>query len=176
MGVMTISQNWQQRSSYVPEFVASDRFQKARQEFGMGMREFSKYTQLSMRQIQQAETKGHKVKDFVYTVYAAKTNVDYNWLLTGEGPNGPSGAGFGEELPGLDSNQEPIGSHSSNVISLFRGVPKPPWFLEPHPPDTKETVRKSQSAQSDNKTESPKVGPEVSNVHYLNLDSPRRAA
>ena len=120
MGVMTISQNWQQKKSWVPEWVSADRFQKARQEFGMGMREFSKYTQLSMRQIQQAETKGFKVKDYVYTVYAAKTNVDYNWLLTGIATE-PIDSDEKDLLLGLDSNQEPIGSLLAYQIRKANG-------------------------------------------------------
>jgi hypothetical protein len=174
---MTNTFNYSTRLSHVPKWTLMDRLTKSRNDFGMSMKEFSAFTDLSMRQIQYAEGGKGKVSDVIVTVYSAKTGVDYWWLKTGLDPNeDPSGAGFGEELPGLDSNQEPIGSQLSNGISLYRGVPKPPWFLEPHPPDTKETVRKSQSAQSDNKTEFPKVGPETSNVYYLNLDSSKRAA
>jgi hypothetical protein len=143
----------------------------------MGMREFASYTEMSMRQVQNAETYGIEVKDTVFIVWAFKTGVDYHWLRTGRNPDDDFAEPLGDmELPGLDSNQEPIGSCLPYFIRRFRGFPNPPYFLDPHPPDTTETVSKSRDVQLHEPTESPKKGPEKSNVYYLPLASFRSAA
>jgi hypothetical protein len=86
----------------------------------MTMKEFSKFTSLSPRQIQYAEGGIGNVSDVVVTVYAAKTSVDYGWLATGaeanESPTAPDNA---SSLLGMDSNHEPIGSLLSLPISTL---------------------------------------------------------
>jgi transcriptional regulator with XRE-family HTH domain len=120
---MTISFNYSAKLPYVPVWSLGDRLSKTRKESGMSMKDFSKFTSLTPRQIQYAEGGRGNVSDVVVTVYAAKTNVDYWWLKTGNAPQlDPDGPDGGASLLGLDSNQEPIGSFLAYQIRrLERG-------------------------------------------------------
>jgi transcriptional regulator with XRE-family HTH domain len=115
------------KAPHIPTWSIGERLRKCREDVGMNMKEFSKFTALTWRQIQYAENGLGNVSDVVITVVAAKTGVDYYWIKTGEiakvnyeTPDNASalmGASDGEEsLPGLDSNQEPIGSFLSLPI------------------------------------------------------------
>jgi hypothetical protein len=119
---MTNTFSYSTKAPHVPKWTLTDRLTKSRNEFGMSMKAFSAYTQLSMRQIQYAEGGKGKVSDVIVTVYAAKTGVDYWWLKTGNDPNtDPNGRDEMDLLLGLDSNQEPIGSFLAYQLRKAHG-------------------------------------------------------
>jgi transcriptional regulator with XRE-family HTH domain len=101
----------QVKETHIPVFTLADRLKKTRAGTGLSIADFAKFSRLSPRQIQYAESGVVVAKDVIITVYAAKTGVDYEWLRTG---NIPEQAQIQiaemESLLGLDSNQEPIGS------------------------------------------------------------------
>jgi transcriptional regulator with XRE-family HTH domain len=99
--------------TYVPIWSLADRLKKTRAGTKLSIANFSKFTSLTPRQIQYAESGKASPHDVVVTIYAAKTGVNYQWLSTGVVPRHHSEQiSELESLLGLDSNQEPIGSSS----------------------------------------------------------------
>ena len=104
--------------THIPVWTLADRLKKTRAGTKMSIMDFSTFTHLSPRQIQYAESGKAAPHDVVVTIYAAKTGVNYEWLLTGFVPEHDA-AQIAEldSLLGLDSNQEPIGS---SLLRNFR--------------------------------------------------------
>ena len=101
----------QVKETHIPVFTLADRLKKTRAGTGLSIADFAKFSRLSPRQIQYAESGVVAARDVVITVYAAKTGVDYEWLRTGIIPEQAQiQIAEMESLLGLDSNQEPIGS------------------------------------------------------------------
>jgi transcriptional regulator with XRE-family HTH domain len=97
--------------TYVPVWTLADRLKKTRAGTKLSIANFSKFTSLTPRQIQYAESGKAAPHDVVVTIYAAKTGVNYQWLSTGVVPRHHEDQITElESLLGLDSNQEPIGS------------------------------------------------------------------
>ena len=104
--------------TYVPVWTLADRLKKTRAGTKLNIVDFSKFTGLSPRQVQYAESGKAQPHDVVVTIYAAKTGVNYNWLSSGVVPRHHSEQiSELESLLGLDSNQEPIGS---SLLPNFR--------------------------------------------------------
>jgi hypothetical protein len=68
-----------------PVFTAADRFKKARKETGLGIAAFAKFAQISIKQVQNAETQGAVVPENIFIIWAFRTNVVFEWLWSGEG-------------------------------------------------------------------------------------------
>ena len=104
----------------IPTWTVADRYRKARETRGLSQAELALQAGLSRRTIGAIET-GEKVPGVKESnLWQLITGVPREWLETGEGPSGdgstpPEGErprrflGRTLGLPGLDSNQEPIG-------------------------------------------------------------------
>ena len=99
----------------VPEWTVGDRIRKARETLGISRQELAdRSDEFSFKSIGNIETGVTKPKPSALREIARLLPMDYNWLLTGETPAGPNDPDGGlpnnvVRLPGLDSNQEPIG-------------------------------------------------------------------
>ena len=115
-------------TGYIPEWTLGDRLRKARDMMGLDRSEFAALGEpgdFSYKQIANYETGLTTPKAYVVRVLAEMAGVDYTWLLTGKAPSdsGPEGGipSNVTKLPGLDSNQEPIGGrynrnqHSTSI-------------------------------------------------------------
>ena len=69
----------------IPVFTAADRFRLARKGTGLGILAFAKHAEISLKQVQNAETQGASVPENIFIIWAFRTNVDYRWLFSGEG-------------------------------------------------------------------------------------------
>ena len=93
----------------VPRWTLADRLRKTREEIGMSQKALAQAIGVTQRQVQAAENNEVTPKPFLLMSYAMISNIDLNWIETGEEkPSGPIGPD-GEKLPDLDSNQEPSG-------------------------------------------------------------------
>ena len=92
-------------------FHMGDRIRKARELAGyMDLRSFATATELDRGALGRYEATGNVPRRSTLITIAWHTPVRLEWLETGKGPvlkdGAPNGGG---SLPGLDSNQEPIG-------------------------------------------------------------------
>jgi hypothetical protein len=74
-----------QLTGAIPVFNAADRFRKSRLETGLGIRAFAKFAEISVKQVQNAETKDAEVSENIFIIWAHRTNVVFEWLRYGEG-------------------------------------------------------------------------------------------
>ena len=89
---------------HVPEFDIHDRLSKARRDAGIDQERMGQLLGCSRRTIVRYESKG-PVPRSVILGYHVATQTDLPWLEHGTTP--PDSGDL--KLPGLDSNQEPIG-------------------------------------------------------------------
>lgn len=100
----------------IPAWTTGDRLRKARESAGYGQKEFAERTSMARATISAAEN-GHRVPSKAnIKLWALATGVPFEWLTTGEAPH-DGGAPDGGKLPGLDSNQEPIGLQPVTILS-----------------------------------------------------------
>ena len=110
---------------FIPEWTFGDRLRKARDVMGLDRSEFAALGEpgdFTFKTIANYENGLTTPKTFVVRALAQMAGVDYDWLLTGKTPTGtgPDGGVPSNvtKLPGLDSNQEPIGGrHNRNQHS-----------------------------------------------------------
>ncbi|TFV82655.1 XRE family transcriptional regulator [Microbacterium sp. dk485] len=90
----------------IPQWDVSDRFRKARESVDLTQAQMAERTGISRRTISyiEAGVKTPGVKEL--NLWQMATGVPRKWLETGEAPHD---GGAPDPLPGLDSNQEPIG-------------------------------------------------------------------
>ena len=91
----------------VPQWTVADRLRKAREITGMTQTDFGSLMYLTRKQVGNVETGVTKAGKELLIKWAMASNVDLEWLKTGEGS--PDGPPPGALLPDLDSNQEPSG-------------------------------------------------------------------
>ena len=89
------------RKVLIPEFHVGDRLQKAREAVDLSQQELADEIGVARRSITRWETTG-SVRRSTILIYSMRTGVPVEWIEHGTVPDGP-------KLPGLDSNQEPIG-------------------------------------------------------------------
>ena len=95
-----------QTAGRIPEFTQGDRLRKARQLVGMTTREFATEIGVAQKTISDAENDRVTPRKITLIAYSMRTGVPLEWLETGKAPDqdpGPS-----QELPRLDSNQQPF--------------------------------------------------------------------
>lgn len=86
----------------IPEWTVGDRLSKARDTAGLSQGDFADEVGMSRRSVVRYES-GSYAKKSVLLLYAMRTGVPLEWLVSGEiGSPGPN-----DGLPHLDSNQEP---------------------------------------------------------------------
>lgn len=79
-------------SGTVPQWTIADRLRKARESAGFGQVEFANATSMARATISAAE-RGHRVPSRAnMRLWALATGVPFEWILTGETPNGEPGA------------------------------------------------------------------------------------
>jgi DNA-binding XRE family transcriptional regulator len=95
----------------VPAWSIGDRIRKARESEGLTQGELSLACEFSTRTLLRLESGDATPKLGQLLAISVVTNCDFQWLSKGEtkkNPSNPQGP-EGSSLPGLDSNQEPIG-------------------------------------------------------------------
>jgi transcriptional regulator with XRE-family HTH domain len=101
----------------VPEWTVGDRIRKAREFRGLSRQDVvdKDFTQeFTVRIIGNYEAGITKPRPSALKALANLIQISYEWLESGKAPTGPEGPDGGVpnnvvRLPGLDSNQEPIG-------------------------------------------------------------------
>jgi transcriptional regulator with XRE-family HTH domain len=114
----------QPATSVVPEWTVGDRIRKARETLGLTREDLvkkAKKEEFSVRIIGNYECGITRPKDYIVERLSELLPMDYEWLLNGKTPVGPSDPDGGIpnnviRLPGLDSNQEPIGEHMGRKV------------------------------------------------------------
>jgi len=116
-------------TGFIPEFTFGDRLRKARESMGLDRTEFAALGEpgdFTFKTIANYELGITIPKVYIARELARISGIDYDWLMTGKTPTGPQGPDGGvpsnvTKLPGLDSNQEPIGArrnrnqHSTSI-------------------------------------------------------------
>ena len=99
----------------VPEFDIHDRLRKARDIVGLDQQTLGDEIDVSRNTVVHYENGSTKrLKPIVLKQWALRTGVPYEWLMTGEEP--PQAPDGGDELPRLESNQQPSGYASSQAM------------------------------------------------------------
>lgn len=105
----------------VPTFDLADRMRRALRYADVGVQDMADYLEVSRNTVGNwinghAQPSGATVR-----LWALRTGVSYRWLRDGESPrqDGPDGGG---QLPRLDSNQQPSGYSTAQVIALGRAA------------------------------------------------------
>jgi transcriptional regulator with XRE-family HTH domain len=122
---MTLEQIFSPATRVVPEWSLTDRLRKSRENCGFTQAELGAQMGLNHKIIGNVERGTTPINGPLLILWAALCNVDYDWLKDGKTPpSGPQGPDGGLPLPGLDSNQEPIGvKHHSNILPFrTRGI------------------------------------------------------
>lgn len=106
----------------IPEWTIADRFRKAREQATLSQLELAQRTGLSRRTVIMIERSDRRPRRKEYLLWHLATGVPLFWLARGEvpPPNDP------DELPGLDSNQEPIGIKPAPDFRGFRAMSSRP--------------------------------------------------
>ena len=100
----------------IPEFTIHDRLRKAREITGLDQGPFAEEIGVSRGTVSNYESGAvTRLGKLQLRAWALRTGVPLEWLQTGENPHqdGPDG---GQVLPRLDSNQQPSGYASAQVI------------------------------------------------------------
>lgn len=99
-----------------PEWTVGDRIRKARETLGVSRHDIEERSEgeISFKMMGNYETGLTIPKNSMLREIARLLPMDYEWLKTGKAPTNPEGPDGGipnnvTRLPGLDSNQEPIG-------------------------------------------------------------------
>ena len=93
-----------------PEFALRHRMVLAREVAEMDQTTIGQALGISRQTVSNYERGLTEPKRAMIAAWALATGVEYEWLATGnENAPRPDGPGGGLLLPGLDSNQEPIG-------------------------------------------------------------------
>jgi transcriptional regulator with XRE-family HTH domain len=100
----------------VPEWSVGDRIRKMRETLGVTRYDIEERSEgeISFKMMGNYETGLTIPKNVILREIARLLPADYEWLKTGKAPSDPQGPDGGipnnvTRLPGLDSNQEPIG-------------------------------------------------------------------
>jgi len=111
----------------VPQWTFGDRLRKAREGMGLDRAEFAALGEpgdFSYKMIANYEQGITLPKTYAMRELAKMAGVNFTWLTTGNAPSdgGPDGGIPSNvvKLPGLDSNQEPIGEQNLPNNSTFR--------------------------------------------------------
>lgn len=102
-----------------PAFDLADRMRKALRVAGISVQEMADYLDVGRNTVGRYINGHTDPSGAVVRLWALRTGVSYAWLRDGESPrqDGPDG---GSVLPRLDSNQQPSGYGSAQVIELRR--------------------------------------------------------
>lgn len=92
----------------VPEWDVADRMRKALRTSGMSVQDIADYLGVSRNTVSTWINGRIRPNKQSLRLWALKTGVPFEWLETGDAPTAGGGGG-GEELPRLDSNQQPAG-------------------------------------------------------------------
>lgn len=103
----------------VPEWTLGDRLRKAREAAGLSQTELADLAGISRRSISKYESDDARPKRPQLIAWAMATGVPLSWLQDGDAPH-PTTPDEGQVLPRLDSNQQPSGYTSCEVIELRR--------------------------------------------------------
>lgn len=120
---MTIQQLFEAGERKIPTWTIQDRLRKAREDAGHTQGTLGAEMGLSYKQIGNIERGTTPIDGPALILWAVVCDVDFDWLKTGEekpstDPDGPDGGlpNNVTRLPGLDSNQEPIGERMGRKI------------------------------------------------------------
>lgn len=103
----------------VPDWTIGDRLYKALRANGIGVQKMADELGLSRNTLTNYLHDKTRIPRPTLIVWAIRTGVPLQWLETGQTPeDGPGNDDDG--LPRLDSNQEPSGHVSPQVITLTR--------------------------------------------------------
>ena len=106
---------------WIPEWTLADRLRKARQSVGMSQREFAEVLEVTASAYSQWEAGNNGPRDLVATARRIEllTRIPAAWILGVDDKNPrPDVPDGGQVLPRLDSNQQPFGYQSAQVIDL----------------------------------------------------------
>lgn len=93
----------------VPQFDLADRMRKALRTSDLGVQDMADYLGVARSTVGKWINGHINPSKQSLRLWAMRTGVDFNWLMTGESPHQlVAGEGFAE-LPRLDSNQQPAG-------------------------------------------------------------------
>ena len=113
---MTIQQLFEAGERKIPKFTMTDRLRKAREAAGMTQGQLGAQMGSNHKIVGNIERGTTPIDGPALILWALICDVDLDWLKTGEekpstDPDGPDGGlpNNVTRLPGLDSNQEPIG-------------------------------------------------------------------
>jgi transcriptional regulator with XRE-family HTH domain len=98
------------------EFHQGDRMKKALAYAGLSVEDMADYLGVNQATLYRWTTMRSPMKRQSLRLWALRTGVRLSWLETGQGP--AVGPDPDNELPRLDSNQQPSGYASAQVIDL----------------------------------------------------------
>ena len=109
----------------IPEFDTADRMRKTLRSSGVGVSEIAEYLGVGRNTVSNWINGRNPASVQTLRLWALRTGVPFEWLATGESPRpeGPEGDD-GEGLPRVDSNHQPAGYTSAQVIELRTA----PWL------------------------------------------------
>lgn len=120
----------QPEAGWIPEDTLADRLFRVRRKLGLSQREAATMTGVPYGSWQSMEDgRQARALDVKVTQISEALGVDRNWLMWGTGASTPGqntvvrthrGARTTEQLPPLDSNQQPADQRRLQVIGAFR--------------------------------------------------------
>lgn len=93
----------------VPQFDLADRMRKALRTSDLGVQDMADYLGVARSTVGKWINGHINPSKQSLRLWALRTGVDFDWLMTGENPHQLVASGGSVELPRLDSNQQPAG-------------------------------------------------------------------